>query len=247
MQSGSGERKVSITLGRPYVAYRETITSAVRFDFTHKRQSGGSGQYAKIVGYVEPLEEDFPGTFDFINNVTGTNLTPSFIQATKKGFEEACQRGPQLGNPVWGVRVVLEDGAMHAVDSSELAFKIAAAGVFQEVFTRADATLLQPIMRVEVSAPLNAMSSILSSFQKRNGKVTGSNAVGNAQCVVLADVPLKDMFGYMAELRSMTAGRGEMSMEYLNHEQLEQHQLHEVLAAAKPTQSSGGDKSKKKK
>jgi elongation factor G len=231
------EENIEVTTGKPYVKYRETVTKPVRFDYTFKKQSGGAGQYAKIIGYMEPIPEGSKETFEFQNKTVGQNLTSGFVSATKKGFEEACLRGPLLGNPVWGVRFVLEDGAYHQVDSNELAFRVCAAKAFAEAFSGAGGTLLQPIMKVEVMTPAQTMSTILSSLQQREGRITGHEVTGNV-AIVRAEVPLGEMFGYTAELRSNTAGRGEASMEYSHHQLVEDGTLYKVLKEY--TGSSGG-------
>lgn len=222
------EEGIAVTTSKPYVKFRETITRRARFDYTHKKQSGGAGQYAKIIGYMEPIEEGSTQTFEFLNKMIGQNLTAGYAAATRKGFEEACLRGPLIGNPVWGIRFVLEDGAMHQVDSNELAFRIAAGRAFHEAFKNAKGTLLQPIMSVEINVPGAALSTVLSSLLKRGGRVTNTT-VNGPTATIQAEVPLATMFGYTTELRSYTAGRGECSMEYLRHELMEDHELHKAL------------------
>eukprot|EP00997_Jenningsia_sp_PLL12_P006433 NODE_2978_length_834_cov_61.736306_g2473_i0.p1 GENE.NODE_2978_length_834_cov_61.736306_g2473_i0~~NODE_2978_length_834_cov_61.736306_g2473_i0.p1 ORF type:complete len:195 (-),score=52.30 NODE_2978_length_834_cov_61.736306_g2473_i0:79-663(-) len=177
---------------------------------------------------MEPFVSDTNKRFDFVNKTVGMNITGNFIQATRKGFEEALKHGPLLGNEVWGVRVVLEDGGMHEVDSSENSFKTCAAKTFNEYFEKAGGCLLQPVMNVEISVPSSALSNVLSSLQRRNGQVLGSETLeGNLGCIE-AHVPLASMFGYTTELRAMTSGLGTFSMEYHEHMLLDDYETRTV-------------------
>jgi elongation factor G len=205
-----------VETGRPYVAYRETITQKANFDYTHKKQSGGAGQYAKVIGFIEPMDIEEKEKFEFQNLIIGNAITPGFIAACEKGFREAVIKGPMLDCPVWGIRVAITDGAIHAVDSSEMAFRLAAIGAFREAFQKARPAIVEPIMRVEVQVPTEFQSSALGSLNRRRGTITNSdNLIGFV--IISAEVPLGEMFGYSTELRSLTQGKGEYSMEYLCH------------------------------
>ena len=212
------EYGVEVKIGEPRVNYRETITSKVNFNFLHKKQSGGAGQFARVIGTIEPIGEDEPnaGGFEFVNGVTGNNVPPEFIPAVKKGFEEAVMKGPQIGHPVIGVRVTLTDGQAHVVDSSEMAFRMASIGAFREGFTSAKPSILEPMMAVEVNVPHEFQSVCIGLLNKRKGQLTGSEA-HDVSVIMQADVPLSSMFGFSTDLRSATQGKGEFAMEYREH------------------------------
>jgi elongation factor G len=213
------EYKVDAEVGRPRVNYREAITTSAEFDYLHKKQSGGQGQYGRVVGRIEPLPEATGAgaeAFEFVNGMVGSAISPGFIQAIEKGFREAVQSGALIGHPVQGVRVTLTDGASHAVDSSELAFKIAALHAFRQACERASPVILEPLMRVEVTVPSEFQGAIVGAVNRRKGLIQSSDAQGD-DCVINAEVPLNNMFGYSTELRSMTQGKGEFAMEYMRH------------------------------
>ncbi|KAL1508823.1 hypothetical protein AB1Y20_004918 [Prymnesium parvum] len=205
------------TTGAPKVAYRETLSRRSPFSYTHKKQSGGAGQFGKVEGYVEPLDEEMLGAggFEFVNQLSGNNIPPEFVPAIHKGFREAMEKGPLTGSPVMGVRVVLQDGAAHAVDSSELAFRAAAIGGFKEAIKGGKAVLLEPIMQVEVSVPAEYQGSTVAQLSQRKGTV--GSIEGAEFCTITAEVPLESMFGYSNDLRGATQGKGEYSMEYKYH------------------------------
>jgi elongation factor G len=210
------EYGVEVKTGEPQVNFRETITQAAEFNFLHKKQSGGSGQFARVIGRIEP-QEDGSAPFEFVNGVVGNNIPPEFIPACEKGFREASIKGPQVGHPVQGVRIVLTDGQTHVVDSSEMAFRQAAMGAFREIFPAAKPSILEPIMKVEVSLPSEFQGVGIALLNKRKGNLTGSET-HDTMVVVEADVPLSQMFGFSTDLRSATQGKGEFSMEYKSHE-----------------------------
>jgi elongation factor G len=162
------EYKVDSNVGQPKVNYRETCSAKAGFNYTHKKQSGGSGQYGKVVGYVEPLEEGSAATFEFVNKIVGNVIPPEFYVAIEKGFKEACEKG-LAGYPVQGVRIVLEDGGYHAVDSNEQAFKTAAQGAFREAFRKANPQILEPVMAVEIEVPSEFQVSEERRVDKREG------------------------------------------------------------------------------
>jgi elongation factor G len=213
------EYSVECLTGKPRVAFRETITQPAKFNYTHKKQSGGAGQFGRVVGQLEPMQPDEETGKDisFENRVIGGNIPTNFIPACEKGFNDALDKGPLIGHPVNGIRMVLEDGAAHAVDSSELAFRIATKNAFHEAFAKAKPTILEPIMNVAITAPIEFQGSVIGGLNKRKGTVVDTE-IQEDYFNVTADVPLNDMFGYSTELRSATQGKGEFSMEYKEHQ-----------------------------
>ncbi len=207
------EYKVEVDVGEPQVNYREAITRKATFDYLHKKQTGGSGQYAKIIGYIEPTEED---DFEFINECVGTNVPSEFIPSVEKGCRDAIAKGDLVGFPVEGLRVVLQDGAAHAVDSSDQAFRAAALYAVKKAISEAGAKVLEPVMALEVSAPTEFQGDIMGSINQRRGMIT-NNSTDGAQSVINADVPLAQLFGYSTDIRSQTQGKGEFTMEYKTH------------------------------
>ncbi|GIL60181.1 hypothetical protein Vafri_14811, partial [Volvox africanus] len=210
------EYKVTCEVGKPKVNYREALTSRAEFNYLHKRQSGGAGQFGKVVGWIEPLPEDSPVTFVFENKLVGTAVPPEFHSAIEKGFVEAANSGSLIGAPVYGVRVVLTDGASHAVDSSETAFRIAAVQAFRQAYANASPIILEPVMKVDVTVPSEYQGATMGDINRRKGLILDSGAVGD-DTVVTAHVPLNNMFGYSTALRSATQGKGEFTMEYSHH------------------------------
>lgn len=216
MERMKREYGVECRVGEPRVNYRETVTAKAAFNYLHKKQSGGAGQFGRVIGYIEPLAEDAGDDFEFVNACVGNNIPPEYIPACERGFREAQGKGAQIGHPVTGVRVVLTDGATHVVDSSEMAFRLAAAYAFREAFLAAKPAVLEPVMKVEVTVPHECQGVAISLLNKRKGQLTGSEAQ-DMGVVINADVPLSCMFGFSTELRSATAGRGEYTMEYARH------------------------------
>lgn len=211
------EYGVECKIGEPRVNYRETISAKAPFNYLHKKQSGGAGQFARVIGYVEPLEEDATTDFEFVNGLVGNNIPPEFVPACEKGFREVIGKGAQIGHPVQGVRVVLTDGQAHAVDSSEMAFKLAAGYAFRSAFMDAKPSILEPIMKVEVEVPHEFQGVGISLLNKRKGQLTGSET-HDMGVSIQADVPLSAMFGFSTDLRSATQGKGEFTMEYKGHQ-----------------------------
>ena len=222
------EYKVESETGRPQVNYREAITQPAEFDYLHKKQSGGQGQYGRVVGRLEPLEEGHPTGFEFVNGMVGAAIAPGFVVAIEKGFREAVQSGALIGHPVQGVRIILTDGASHAVDSSELAFKIAALHAFRQACEAAGPVILEPIMGVEVTVPVEFQGAIVGAVNRRKGVIQSSDQQGD-DVIINAQVPLNNMFGYSTELRSMTQGKGEFTMEYLRHSAVTQEVQAELM------------------
>ncbi|KAI8142489.1 translation elongation factor G [Fennellomyces sp. T-0311] len=213
------EYNVDCVTGKPRVAFRETITQPAKFNYTHKKQSGGAGQFGRVVGNIEPmqLDEETGKDIAFENRVIGGNIPTNFIPACEKGFMDGLEKGPLIGHPVNGVRMVLEDGAAHAVDSSEMAFRIATKNAFQEAFAKGRPTILEPIMNVSITAPTEFQGTVIGGLNKRKGTIVDTD-IQEDFFTVTADVPLNDMFGYSTELRSATQGKGEFSMEYKDHQ-----------------------------
>ncbi|UXR65248.1 elongation factor G [Bdellovibrio bacteriovorus] len=211
------EFNCEVIVGQPQVAYRETISVEAPYDYTHKKQTGGSGQYAKIVGKIVPLPPQEDGSvFKFENKVVGGRIPKEFIPAVEEGFKEQTVKGPLIGFPIVGVEVVLEDGAYHDVDSSYMAFKIAGMAALREVYTNAKPTVLEPIMKLETTVPDEYQGAAVGQINQRRGSIVGTTAFeGNA--VIEAEVPLTEMFGYSTDLRSATKGKGEFSMEFAKY------------------------------
>ncbi len=210
------EYKAEVEIGQPEVAYREAITARADFNYTHKKQTGGSGQYARVAGYIEPLVDtgggDEPVNYEFVDEIKGGTIPSEFIPSCDKGFQTAIKKGSQVGFPILGVRAVINDGAWHAVDSSDMAFQTAALSAFREAFERAKPVILEPIMRVEVVAPNEFQGSVFASINQRRGMIVSSTEDTTSSTVV-AEVPLSEMFGYSTVLRSLTQGKGEFTME----------------------------------
>jgi elongation factor G len=212
------EYACEVVTGQPQVAYRETITKATDFSYTHKKQTGGSGQYGKVAGIVSPIPADDEGNkdFQFINSIRGGAIPTEYIPAIEKGFRSCLAKGRLIGFPVIGMRIEINDGASHSVDSSEMAFQAAARGAFREFYGRAKPQILEPIMKLAVEGPSEFQGSILKTIMQRRGQVVGSTEEGGFSTVD-AEVPLSEMFGYSTDLRSMTQGKAEFSMEFLKY------------------------------
>ncbi len=211
------EFNCEVIVGAPQVAYRETISQEAPFDYTHKKQTGGSGQYAKIVGKIQPLPPQEDGAvFKFENKVVGGRIPKEFIPAVEEGFKEQTVKGPLIGFPIVGVEVVLEDGAYHDVDSSYMAFKIAGMAALREVYASAKPTVLEPIMKLETTVPDEYQGSAVGQINQRRGSIVSTTAF-EGNCVIEAEVPLTEMFGYSTDLRSATKGKGEFSMEFAKY------------------------------
>ncbi len=212
------EFNCEVVVGQPQVAYRETIAVEAPFDYTHKKQTGGSGQYAKIVGAVRPLPPQEDGAvFKFENSVVGGRIPKEFIPAVEEGFKEQTVKGPLIGFPIVGVEVELTDGAYHDVDSSYMAFKIAAMAALREVYPAAKPTVLEPIMKLETTVPEEYQGPAAGQISQRRGVVVGTTAF-EGTCVIEAEVPLTEMFGYSTDLRSATKGKGEFTMEFAKYQ-----------------------------
>ena len=206
------EYKAEVTTGAPQVAYRETITKRADFEYTHKKQSGGSGQYGKVCGFIEPLAEEGKN-YEFVNEVKGGKIPTEYIPAVDKGFQASLAKGQLIKFPVVGVKVTVNDGQSHPVDSSDMAFQLAAMGAFKEAYMKAAPEIMEPIMKVSVEGPTEFQGNIFASINQRRGMIVSSVEDG-AICHVDAEVPLSEMFGYSTVLRSLTQGKAEFTMEF---------------------------------
>ncbi len=229
------EFNVEANVGKPQVAYRETITKKVpKIDYTHKKQTGGSGQFAKVQIDIEPLEADAENEegYEFVNAVTGGRIPREYIPSVDAGAQEAMENGVLAGYPMVGVKVTLQDGAYHDVDSSELAFKIAGSMAFKEGARRAGPVLLEPLMSVEVTTPEDFMGDVIGDLNSRRGQIQAMEERSGAR-VVKALVPLSEMFGYVGDLRSKTQGRASYSMQFDSYAQVPSNVATEIIAKAK--------------
>jgi elongation factor G len=223
------EYKVECTVGEPRVAYRETPTRETEFNFKHKKQTGGSGQYAHVVGRLVPLPEDSPVPYEFEDKVFGGRIPREYIAPVDAGFQRALPKGPLCECEVVNVKMVLEDGSYHDVDSSEMAFNICAFNCMRDTLKKAGVVLLEPIMNLEVEAPSEFQGSISGHLSSKRGIITSSDVVaGNV--VMRAEVPLASMFDYANELRSMTQGKGSFTMEFNRYKQVPKSIQEEVVA-----------------
>jgi elongation factor G len=210
------EYNCEVIVGKPKVAFREAFTQRVDFNYSHKKQTGGAGQFARVAGYIEPLPADAVETYEFVDEIVGGAIPREFIPACDKGFKEQTKEGQLIGQPLVGIRVVLNDGAFHAVDSSDMAFKLASMTALREAFDKAKPIILEPIMKLEVSVPEEFQGAVIGQVNQRRGLIVGTGTDAG-YCIVEADVPLSEMFGYSTDLRSATQGKGEFSMEFLKY------------------------------
>ncbi|MBU2427245.1 MAG: elongation factor G, partial [Gammaproteobacteria bacterium] len=205
---------VELVVGQPQVAYRETITREIEDSYTHKKQSGGSGQYGKIDYRIRPGEQN--SGFKFISATVGGSVPKEFMPAIEKGFASMMSTGTLAGFPVLDVEIEVFDGGFHAVDSSAIAFEIAAKGAFRQSIPKAGAQLLEPIMKVDVFTPEDHVGDVIGDLNRRRGMISGQEA-GVTGVRIKGDVPLSEMFGYISTLRTMTSGRGQFSMEFSHY------------------------------
>jgi elongation factor G len=226
---------VEAEVGKPQVAYRESITKTINDSYTHKKQSGGSGQFGKIDYIIEPGE---PGTgFQFESKVTGGNVPREFWPAVQKGFETSIDKGPLAGFPVVDVKFTLTDGAYHAVDSSAIAFEIAARAAYRQSMPKAKPELLEPIMNVDVFTPDDYMGDVIGDLNRRRGLIK-SQSTGATGVRIKADVPLSEMFGYIGDLRTMTSGRGQFSMSFSHYSPCPTNVAEEVIKEVKEREAA---------
>jgi len=222
------EYGAEVETGSPRVAYRETITRKAEFNYTHKKQTGGSGQYGRIAGYVEPITE---GEFEFVNKITGGAIPTQFIPSCEKGFRACMAKGPKTEFPITGVRVLINDGAAHSVDSSEMAFQAAARGGFLEAYAKAQPVIHEPVMKVVVETPTEFQGSAMGLLNQRRGMIVGAQDEG-PMCVIEAQVPLAEMFGFSTVLRSATQGQAQFTMEFAFYKLVPQSIAEELAEAA---------------
>ena len=205
------EYNVEVETGAPQVAYRETISQRAEFDYTHKKQTGGAGQYGRVSGYVEPLPDG--SEFEFVDEIRGGAIPTEYVPAVEKGVRSALTKGRLIGFPVIGVRFVVNDGNSHPVDSSDIAFQLAGRGAFRQAYERARPIVLEPVMKLAIEGPNDFQGAYIKSVMQRRGTIIGTTEEGGF-CRVEAEVPLAQMFGYATDLRSMSQGKAEFTMEF---------------------------------
>ena len=236
------EFRVTCNMGKPQVAFRETITSRIDFVQVHKKQTGGAGQFAKMGGYIEPIMPDLETGeykhYEFINKIVGGAIPKEYIPACDKGFQQQLIKGLLIGFPIIGVRIELNDGDFHSVDSSEMAFKICAMATIREHIPQATPVILEPIMKVEVSAPEEFQGSVIGQLNQRRGQITGTQTV-EGYVTVESLVPLTEMFGYSTDLRSATQGKGEFTMEFARYKQVPKNIQEQLITQYKKKAKEG--------
>jgi len=229
------EYKAEVEVGAPRVAYREAITQRADFNYTHKKQTGGSGQFGRVGGYMEPLEEQ---EYEFVDEIVGGVIPREYIPSCDKGFRASLEKGALIGAPVTGVRCVINDGSFHAVDSSDMAFQQAAKGAFKEGYKKAGAVIMEPIMKVAVEGPSEFQGSIMGSLNQRRGMIVGTSEEGS-YTVVEAEMPLSEMFGYSTTLRSLTQGKAEFTMEFATYKQVPRSISEELIKEYEASRKNG--------
>ncbi|HBI47492.1 MAG TPA: elongation factor G [Smithella sp.] len=228
------EYGAEVTTGNPRVAYRETITQHADFNYTHKKQTGGSGQFARIAGYIEPISD---ADFIFENKVFGGAIPTQFISACEKGFKQSMAKGPKLEFPITGVKVLINDGASHAVDSSDMAFQACARGAFKDAYLRAKPVIHEPIMKVVVETPTEFQGPVMGLLNQRRGMIIGSQDE-DVMCVIESQVPLAEMFGFSTILRSATQGKAQFTMEFFIYRQVPQSIAEKITLEAAENKKS---------
>jgi elongation factor G len=228
------EYQAEVTTGMPKVAYRETITRHSDFNYTHKKQTGGSGQYGRVAGFIEANASD---EYEFVNQITGGAIPTEFISSCDKGFQACLGKGALAGFPIVGVQVTINDGAAHSVDSSDMAFQQAAIGAFREAYNKAQPVLLEPLMKVVVEAPSEFQGTVLGTLNQRRGIIISTSEDG-AFTSVEAEVPLAEMFGYSTVLRSVTQGKAEFTMEFARYNTVPKSIAEQVIKEHKESQKS---------
>jgi elongation factor G len=227
------EFNVEANVGKPQVAYRETIRRTVeKYDYTHKKQTGGSGQFAKVQITLEPLEVTPETSYEFVNAVTGGRVPREYIPSVDAGIQDAMQVGVLAGFPTVGVKATLVDGASHDVDSSEMAFKIAGSMAYKEAARKANPVLLEPLMAVEVRTPEEYMGDVIGDLNSRRGQIQSMEDASGVK-VVRANVPLSEMFGYIGDLRSKTSGRAVYSMQFDSYAEVPKAVADEIVQKSK--------------
>jgi elongation factor G len=232
------EYNAEVETGMPQVAYREAISQRVEFDYTHKKQTGGAGQFGRVIGVIEPLAK---GTYEFVNEVKGGRIPREFIPSCDKGFQATMKKGELIGFPIVGVKVRLTDGQFHEVDSSDLAFQAAAQGAFKQSYRKAKPKILEPIMKLSVETPSEFTGNVFASINQRRGIIT-STVEDGAFARIDAEVPLGEMFGYSTALRSLTQGKAEFTMEFLKYGKVPGHIAEELMAKHEENQKKASSK-----
>ena len=230
------EFQAEVTTSMPQVAYREAITKRTDFNYTHKKQTGGAGQFGRVAGFMEPSEE---GVYEFVNQVKGGAIPTEFLSAVDKGFQSCLNKGALVGFPVIGMTMTVNDGQSHSVDSSERAFTFAAVGAFRQAYKNAKPVILEPIMKVSIEAPSEFQGNIMSSINQRRGLITSSIENG-VFTTIDAEVPLAEMFGYATILRSLTKGRAEFTMEVSRYAKVPQSLSEELKKNIREKMMEGG-------
>ena len=225
------EFEIEVELGQPTVNYRETVSKRGTFNYLHKKQTGGAGQFAGVVGYIEPIPDLKPNEYlpcKFIDKTSGMNIGPEFIAAIVKGFKICVKKGPQVGYPIVNMQYVLTDGMTHVVDSNTHAFISATKGSFRQAFPNAGPAILEPIMTIEISIPYIFQTQVISGLIKRRGIIKDTYQRENGSMALIAEAPLVKMFGYASEIRSNTQGQGEFSMEFNRMEPVDEGEAEEL-------------------
>ena len=223
------EYNCEVTTGAPQVAYRESITTQGEFNYTHKKQSGGSGQYGRVAGFMEPITEK---DYEFVDSIKGGAIPNEFIPSCDKGFQKAMKEGSLIGAPIVGVKMTINDGQSHPVDSNDNAFQIAAIGAFREGYAKAKPVILEPVMKVQMTAPTEFQGNLFGLINQRRGVIVDSTDENNSS-TVNAEVPLSEMFGFSTTLRSSTQGKGEFTMEFLKYGKVPNTIADELIAKYK--------------
>lgn len=221
------EYKAEVEVGAPQVAYRETITQRAEFNYIHKKQTGGSGQFGRVGGFLEPLED---GEYEFVDEIVGGVIPREYISSCDKGFQKSMVKGTLTGAPITGVRVTINDGSFHAVDSSDIAFQLASIGGFKQGYSKAAPVIMEPIMKVAVEGPSEFQGAVMGSLNQRRGVIVGTFEEGS-YTVVEAEMPLAEMFGYSTTLRSLTQGKAEFTMEFATYKQVPKSVAEELIKA----------------
>jgi elongation factor G len=237
------EYNCEVVVGKPKVAYREAITKRAEFNYTHKKQSGGAGQFARVAGFIEPIAADSPEPFVFKNAIVGGVIAKEYIPTCEKGFMTQLGEGFQIGQPFVNIAIELNDGQMHPVDSSEMAFNLAARAAIREVLSKTNPIILEPIMKLEVACPEEFQGNVIGQVNQRRGIIVDTQNE-NGFVTINAEVPLRDMFGYSTDIRGVTQGKGEFTMEFLKYSQTPKSIQDEIIKEYQELKASQEKKTK---
>jgi len=232
------EFNVDVEVGRPKVNYREAPTQAAKFNVRHRKQTGGSGQYAHVIGSLNVLADDAEETFLFEENVKGGRIPKEYIPAVEKGFRKGIIKGPVAGFPVVGLHVILDDGSYHDVDSSEMAFQTCALTTMRETFRKTKPALLEPVMKIEIECPSDFQGTVVGNLTGRRGIIASTEMLGPITRIT-GEVPLAETFGYATDLRSLTQGQGTFTLEFARYKRLPGNLAEEVIAERKSAALAG--------